>query len=158
MFDLLFGLLLTILPFFELRGGLPFVLNYVLSNNLPILPFFILVLFLNIFVAYLLFIFFDFFHEKLLKFNFYNKRFDNFLKRIRKKENKFEKRFDKLGYIALMLFVSVPLPGSGVWTGVLLAWLFGLKRSRSFIAIALGTILAGFFVLFISLGVFNLIY
>lgn len=158
MWDLLLGLLLTVLPVFELRGGLPLVLNYALSNNFAIFPFFILVLFLNIFVAYLLFLFLDFFHEKLLRFNFYKKGFAVFLKRVRKKESGFEKRFEKIGYLALMLFVAIPLPGSGVWTGVLLAWFFGLKRSRSFIAISLGTIIAGFFVLMFSLGFFNLIY
>jgi len=62
-------------------------------------------------------------------------------------------RFDRLGSWALVLFVAVPLPGTGAWTGSLLAALLGLEPRRAGPAIALGVGLAGVVVLLISLGV-----
>jgi uncharacterized membrane protein len=61
---------------------------------------------------------------------------------------------EELGYIALMIFVAIPLPGTGAWTGTLIAWTLGLNRLKSFIAIAVGVLIAGLLVLLLSLGVF----
>lgn len=47
------------------------------------------------------------------------------------------------GIWALALFVAVPLPATGAWTGCLLAWAFGFPRRTSFIAIAVGVVMAG---------------
>jgi len=80
---------------------------------------------------------------------------NKYLDRVRKKSIKFQKDFKAIGYLALCLFVAIPLPGTGAWTGSFLAWFLKLNRLRSFIAIALGVTLAGFIVLFISLGVFQ---
>ena len=55
-----------------------------------------------------------------------------------------------------MLFVAVPLPGTGAWSGCLVSWLLGLDRKKSILAISLGVIIAGLIILFASLGVFSL--
>ena len=47
-------------------------------------------------------------------------------------------RFKKWGALFLPLFISVPLPGSGGFTGALIAYLFGVKKSAAFILISLG--------------------
>jgi uncharacterized membrane protein len=60
-----------------------------------------------------------------------------------------------LGFLALALFVAIPLPMTGAWTGALIAWLLGLKRWKSFIAIAFGVIIAGILVTLISVGLIN---
>lgn len=62
-------------------------------------------------------------------------------------------QISKYGYLGLMLFVAVPLPGTGAWTGAILAWLFGLDIILSALAIAAGIIIAGAVVLLASLGV-----
>jgi len=54
-----------------------------------------------------------------------------------------------------MFFVAVPLPGTGAWTGTMVAWIIGLDRFKSFIAISAGIIIAGLFVLLFSLGLFG---
>lgn len=153
--QLILGLILTLLPIFELRAGLPIVIEYALKNGLPIIPFFILVLLLNISIIFIELAFLDFLHTRLLKFNFYKNSFNKILEKTKKKSQKIEKRMNKLGYLALMLFVAVPLPGSGAWTGTLISWVMGLKRKYSIIAISLGVVIAGLILLFLSLRLFG---
>ncbi len=155
-FELLLGLLLTILPITELRGGLPLVVDYCLKHSLSVWPWFLIVLILNVLMILVIFLFLDFLHMRLLKLKFYRKFFECYLKRLQKKIDKFEKRFARLGFIALALFVAIPLPGTGAWTGTILAWLLGLERWKSFLAISLGVIIAGIIILFASLGFFSL--
>lgn len=69
----------------------------------------------------------------------------------------FEKKYAVWGNLALMFFVAVPLPGTGVWTGSLAAWLFGIKRKDSLLYIFLGALLAGILITLLSLGFFKLI-
>ncbi len=152
--QILIGLLLTVLPIFELRGGLPIIIEYLVKNNLSIWPYFLLVLILNISIIFLIFMFLDFLHEKFMRLRWYKKIIGKILLKIQKKADKIEIKMNKWGYLALMLFVAIPLPGSGVWTGTLVAWIIGLNRSKSFFAIAAGTIIAGLLVLLLSLGIF----
>lgn len=60
--------------------------------------------------------------------------------------------FDKYGALALVIFLSVPGPGSGVWTATLLAWLFNIKKSYAFAGIIIGLLVAGLVVAMITLG------
>ena len=152
--QLLLGFLLTLLPVFELRGGLPVIVEYTVRNNLPIWPYFLIVIILNILLIFLIFLFFDFLHKLFMRIKFYRKVVGKVLDRVQKKVDKVQKRMDRWGYLALMFLVAIPLPGTGAWTGTLVAWVMGLDRLKSFIAIALGVIIAGFLVLFLSLGFF----
>ncbi|MFC1909756.1 COG2426 family protein [Chloroflexota bacterium] len=58
---------------------------------------------------------------------------------------------EKYQYMGLMLFVAIPLPFTGAWTGALAAFLLGLKFYKAFIAIAGGVIIAGFIITALSL-------
>lgn len=51
-------------------------------------------------------------------------------------------QYEKYGWWALMIFVGLPLPMTGGWTGALAAWLFGLEKKKSFFFIFLGLCLA----------------
>ena len=53
---------------------------------------------------------------------------------------KTKEKIDRYGFFGVMLFVAVPLPGSGAWTGSLVAHLFGLEKKKALIAIIFGTI------------------
>jgi len=153
--QILIGLLLTILPVFELRGGLPLIVEYTARHNLSIWPYFLIVLILNILVILLIFMFFDFLHKIFMHMNWYKVIVERALKRLQKKVDKIEKDMDKWGYFALMFFVAIPLPGTGAWTGTIAAWVMGLDRLKSFIAISAGVVIAGLLVLLFSLGLFN---
>ena len=147
--QLIVGLILTFLPVFELRAGLPIVINYAIKNSLPIAPFFILVLIVNILSIFAALLFFDLAHSSL---NFYKKSMNKFLEKSKKKAEKLEAKIKNMGYLALMFFVAIPLPGTGAWTGSLMAWMLGLNRKKSILAISGGVIIAGTIVLLLSLG------
>ncbi len=157
MNNLILGLILTILPITELRLGLPLVLEYVLKNNLPVIPFFILVLTLNILMIFFIFWFFDNLHESFLKIKFYEKHFKKILNKIHKKSSKLEKRMSKFSWLALVLFVAIPLPGTGAWTGTTVAWVMNLDRKKSIMSIAIGVIIAGILILLPSLEILSLL-
>ncbi len=67
------------------------------------------------------------------------------------------RRWARWGPWALMLFVAIPLPGSGAWTGALLAALVGIPPQRALMPIVLGVVVAGVLVLMASLGVWALL-
>ncbi|MCK5320948.1 small multi-drug export protein [Candidatus Pacearchaeota archaeon] len=153
--QILLGFLLTVLPIFELRGGLPIIVEYAVRNGIPVWPYFLIVLILNILVVFLIFIFFDFLHEILMKLKSYRRVIGTILTRLQKRIGKVKNNMDRWGYLALMFFVAIPLPGSGAWTGTLVAWTLGLDRWKSLVAIASGVIIAGFLILLFSLGLFS---
>ncbi|MFH1451695.1 MAG: small multi-drug export protein [archaeon] len=150
--QLIIGLLLTVLPVFELRGGLPIIVEYCLRNSYPIWPYFFIVILLNILVIFFVFLFFDFLHKELLRFSGYRRLIGKVLTRVQKKAEKIDSKTRGLEYFALMLLVAIPLPGTGAWTGTMIAWILGLNRLKSYVAISLGILIAGLLVLLFSWG------
>lgn len=152
---LIYALVLTIMPVTELRIGLPLAITYALENDIPVFLIFFLILFVNILIIFFVFYFLDNLHKVLMNWKFYKRIFTRYMKRFQKRIDKFEKRHEKLGFVALVLFVAVPLPGTGAWSGVLVAWLLGLDRKKSIISIALGILIAGLIILFATLGIIS---
>jgi len=135
---------LAAMPVSELRGAIPLALAmgfsplkaYILSflgNLIPVIPLF----FLLQPVA-----------NKLRHIKIFGKFFDWLFERTKKKARLVEK-FEALG---LILFVAVPLPITGAWTGCVAATLFKIRLRYAFLAIVLGVIIAGFIVLGLSLA------
>jgi len=153
--QILIGLLLTVLPFIELRGGLPVIVDYAIQNGQSIWPYFFIVIFLNVLVILLIFMFFDLLHNVFMRLEWYQKIIGKILARIQKRMDKVKDRMDRWGYFALMLFVAVPLPVTGAWSGSLIAWALGLNRWKSFLAISAGVVIAGLIVLFASFGLLS---
>jgi len=135
-------------PILEVRGSIPlglylglsplktFVLS-VIGSVLPILP----VLFgLNYLTVHL---------RKIPAMD----RFFNWLFARTRAKGELVQRLETLG---LFLFVAVPLPGTGAWTGCAAAYIFGLSYFNGFIACALGTAAAAVLVMATSLGVIRL--
>jgi uncharacterized membrane protein len=83
-------------------------------------------------------------------FSFFKKFFDWLFERTR---NKLSKNYELYGLWALALFVAVPLPITGAWTGALAAWLFGLDWKKSAVYILIGIMLAGIVVTLITTGI-----
>jgi len=73
-----------------------------------------------------------------------------------KKARKNYKKYEKYEMIGLALFVGIPLPGTGVYSGTLIAYIFGLKRKKAFFSIALGALIAGMIVTMITAGVISI--
>jgi len=152
--QILVGLLLTILPTIELRAGLPVVVEYAIRNGVPIWPYFLIVIVLNVLLILFIFMFLDFLHDVFMRMKWYRAVIGGVLRNVQGKAEKIKNKMDRWGYFALMFFVAVPLPGTGAWSGAMVAWIMGLDRLRSFIAIAAGVIIAGSLMLLISIGIF----
>lgn len=132
------------MPVSELRGAIPLALAldfspskaYMLAflgNLLPVAP----LLFLLQPVS-----------DKLRRIPFFDRFFNWLFERTKKKAGLVEK-FEALG---LILFVAIPLPITGAWTGCAAATLFKIRFRYAFPAIVLGIIIAGFITLGLSLA------
>lgn len=67
-------------------------------------------------------------------------------------------KIKKYGFLGLILVVAIPLPGTGVWSGTLVATLMNLRFKWAFPAILIGNIIAGVLIMLLSRGLVNLIY
>jgi len=154
MMDLtiIFYIILSMLPIVELRGGLPLAIHYAIENNLPIPLVFFLIVLSNILVIFFVFYFLDNLHKIFLKCSAYKKFFEFYVNKMQKKIDKFENKYSTLGFLALMIFVAVPLPGTGAWTGCFISWILGLDRKKSIFSIAAGVLIAGILMLLATLG------
>jgi uncharacterized membrane protein len=137
-------LLATISPIIELRGGIPLgVLKYGLD---PLLAFFIAVT-ANALIFFPIFFVLRLFYDKLLsRISLFNRYLDNLRKRGKPK-------VDKYGFWGLALFVGIPLPFTGAYTGTILAWLLGVDWKKAFAAVGTGVVIAGVIVLLGTLGI-----
>lgn len=141
MDGLIKGIILSLLPISELRGGIPVAV----ASGAGWVPAFIACVVANILVIIPVFFFLDNIHKYLMKIKIYEKIFTTYLDRVRKRvEAQFEKHTWE--YWVLFLFVAVPFPSTGAYTGCLIVWFFKMERKRSFITIALGVLVAGIIV------------
>ena len=157
MNQLLLAILLSVLPISELRGGLPLAVHYAMQNELPILPIFLLIVVANAAVIPVLFLFLDVLHKQCMKIRIYERLFGLYMKSIRRKIERFEHSYSTCGFLALAIFVAIPLPATGAWTGTMIAWALDLDRKRSILAISAGVFVAGLLVLAGSVGVITLL-
>ena len=110
----------------------------IIGNMLPI-PFILL--------------FFKYAEKWLRNFRFWSNLMDWLFERTRKRADSKIKRYEHLG---LLLFVAIPLPFTGAWTGALIAYLFDLKFSRSLITIFFGVIIASVIMILFTLTFGNI--
>ncbi len=138
--------IISLMPLLELRGGLiaASLLNInpwtsyiicIIGNVIPV-PF--ILLFIN----------------KILEWmsNSRIKWMNKTANWLYKKAKKNKEKIDKYGYLGLVLFVGVPLPGTGAWTGCLAASVFNMNRKKSFFCIMAGIIIASIIMMIISFG------
>jgi len=153
---LLYAIILSIFPISELRGGIPLAVIYANENNIPSFLVISLMILCNLLAIFIAFYFLDHVHKWLLKFKVYKKIFESYLKRIQNKVDKFEKQHSALGFLALTIFVAIPLPATGAWSGCLISWILKLDRKKSILGIGLGVIIAGILVSLGTFGVLNI--
>lgn len=141
-------LILSMIPITELRATIPIAIGMgmdpltafiyaIIGNFIPIIP---LLLFLPLVL------------NLLQKNNLTKKIVQRILDRTQAKSGKVQ----KYGAIGLLLFVAVPLPGTGIWSGCLAALLFGIPFKFAFPAITFGMLIAGIVVTLASVGVLQL--
>ncbi len=128
--------IMSMVPWLESRYVIPFaILRFgwewwqafplaILGNMVPV-PFILL--------------FFDSIEKFLRKYQLFGKFLDKLFNVTRKRADEKIKRYE---YFGLLIFVAVPLPFTGAWTGSLIAYLFNLKFSKTMATILLGVIVA----------------
>lgn len=137
--------IISLMPILELRGGL-------LAASLLKIKFIkglIICIVGNILPIPLVLLFLEKIFDLMEKCNFTKK----IVKWLKEKGMKKRDQIDKYGYVGLILFVGIPLPGTGAWTGSLLAVLLGLDKKKSFVCILIGILLAAFIMSILSYGI-----
>ena len=136
---------ISMLPVVELRGGIPagallgldMIPNYlvsILGNFLPV-PFILL------------------FIRAILNWMKNTKHFAKIALWLEEKADKHADKVTRYATFGLFLFVAIPLPGTGAWTGSLIAALIGMKKKHALISVFLGVLVAGLIMSLASYGV-----
>ncbi len=147
----LYVLLISMVPLIELRGAIPFATGF----GLPLVESYIVAVIGNMIPVPFIF----FFARKILEWGkdkkYIGKLFTFCLEKGNKAGAKLKSKAGRGLYIALMLFVGIPLPGTGAWTGTLAASLLNMDFKKSTVYVMFGVLLAGVIMLLVSLGVFG---
>ena len=147
--------LVSMVPIIELRGAVPIGLSQLWGDALPVVPLYILCILGNMLPVPLIF----FFARKVLEWGAEKKYIGKFFKFCLEKGEKGGKKLqEKAGrsvYVALFLFVGIPLPGTGAWTGTLAASLLDMDFKKSVVAVMAGVVLAGAIMGLAAAGVFG---
>lgn len=139
---------ISMLPFFELRLAIPYgIINLipwqetfliaVVGNFIPIIPLLLLL-------------------EKILDFLNRYDVFKKFYDFVMERTHKNKGIVEKYGKFGLFVFVAIPLPGSGVYTGAAVAMLLGMKKRDSIWSLVFGMLVAGILVTAGTLGITNI--
>ena len=144
-----FTVLVSMIPVVELRGGIPFgvaaglsvpaaYLAAVIGNLLPV-PFII------VYIRRI----FQWMRAHL-------PRLDRMVDALERKAHLKGRIVTRYKYLGLALFVAIPLPGTGAWTGALAAAFLDMPLRRAIPAIALGVVIAGIIISILTFGIVNI--
>ncbi len=140
-------------PLIELRGAIPVAVGL----SLPIVPSIIISVVGNMLPVPFIFLF----ARRILEWGKDKKVIGGFftwcLEKGEKGGRKLEAKAGRGLYWALLLFVGIPIPGTGAWTGTLAASILNMDFKKSVLFVLLGVLLAGAIMLAASLGVFGAI-
>ena len=137
--------IISLMPILELRGGLiaAALLNlsplksYIICRIGNILPVPLILLLIN----------------KILSWMRNSKYFNKIANWLDKKVEKHKGQIEKYGYLGIVLFVGIPLPGTGAWTGSLIASALEMNKKKTFIAVCVGVIMASIIMMILSFGI-----
>lgn len=145
MKDILLTFLVAMVPVVELRGAIPFgvvrglniwtaIIASVLGNLVPV-PF--IILFIRKIFAWM---------------RAHMPKLDGLVTRMEKKAEKNRAAVEKYAFWGLAILVAIPLPGTGAWTGALVAAMMEMRLKRAFPAIVIGVVIAGVIVSVVTYG------
>ncbi len=141
----------SMVPLIELRGALPMAEGM----NLPMLPSYIVCIIGNMIPVPFIF----FFARKVLEWGadkpVIGKFFTFCLEKGHKGGQKLQEKAGRGLFVALLLFVGIPLPGTGAWTGTLAASLLDMDFKSSVLAVLGGVLMAGIIMAFASMVLFG---
>ena len=133
-------ILATFIPTIELRGSIPLGILYF---NLPWYQVFLVCVIANIFLGIFFYFFIEFFVDIACYFKPINKLYQKYSSKVHKSISKYVERY---GIVGVALFIAVPLPGSGVYSGGLGAFMLGMNYKEFIVASIFGGLIAGILV------------
>lgn len=143
--------IISLMPILELRGGLIAAALLGLSG----IKSFIICFIGNIIPIPFILWFITPLFDRLKK----TKLFSGIVNKLEKKALNKKEQIEKLQYIGLLLFVGIPLPGTGAWTGSLIAALLDMDKKKALLYAILGVVMAGVIMMIVSYGLIdNLIH
>jgi len=141
---------ISMVPVIELRGGLPygigFGLEYPLALTAALLGNMVPVPFIVVYISRIF---------KWLRSHF--KAMDSFITKLETKAHLKGETVKKYGPLGLLIFVAIPLPGTGAWTGALVAALLDMDLKRSVPCIFLGVCIAAAIITVVTYGVIHIV-
>lgn len=147
---------ISMIPLIELRGAIPIGISNLFGGSLPIIPLYLICIIGNMLPVPIIYLF----ARKALIWGSDKKYIGKFFKwcleKGEKGGKKLQKKAGKTGlFFALLIFVGIPLPGTGAWTGTLAASILDMDFKTSILAVMLGVLLAGVIMGLASAGVFG---
>ncbi|MDY4796637.1 MAG: small multi-drug export protein [Floccifex porci] len=147
--------LISMVPIVELRGAIPIGVG---AYNLPVLTTFIICIIGNMIPVPFIFLF----ARKVLEWGqgkpYIGPLFKWFIKKGHKGGQKLQSKAGRGLYYALFLFVGIPIPGTGAWTGTLAASILDLDFKKTVFSVLGGVLLAGIIMAVSSYGLFEIIF
>ena len=137
--------IISLMPILELRGGL---IAAALLNLSPLKSYIICIIG-NILPVPLILLLIN----KILSWMRNSKHFNKIANWLDKKVEKHKGQIEKYGYLGIVLFVGIPLPGTGAWTGSLIASALEMNKKKTFIAVCVGVIMASIIMMILSFGI-----
>ena len=137
--------IISLMPILELRGGL---IAAALLNLSPLKSYIICIIG-NILPVPLILLLIN----KILSWMRNSKYFNKIANWLDKKVEKHKGQIEKYGYLGIVLFVGIPLPGTGAWTGSLIASALEMNKKKTFIAVCVGVIMASIIMMILSFGI-----
>lgn len=144
--------LISMLPVGELRASIPFALTI---YKMPVLESYIFSVAGNMFPVLFLLAGLEKVSDYLIKRSPLAKKLFSWL--FARTRHKFTGPYEKWGSLALVLFVAVPLPVTGAWTGSAAAYLFGIPKKKAFLLILAGVMIAGVVVTMLTQGLLRIL-
>ena len=141
--------LISMVPLIELRGAIPYAVGF----ELPLVPSLIVALLGNMVPVPFVMLFM----RKLLLWLHHFEKIGELADRIENRALNKGKKIENYEAFGLFLLVAIPLPGTGAWTGALVASLLDMRFRRAIPLIFLGVMAAGGLMLLLSHGVFNVV-
>jgi len=138
-------------PIFELRGSIPMALGF---YHLPVWSAYLVSVIGNILPVVFILLLLESVSGCLSRRSRFFSRFFTWL--FERTKKKHAKSFERWKDLALLIFVAIPVPFTGAWTGALCAFVFGIPFRRAFPAIAGGVVIAGVIVTLATLGIIQI--
>ncbi len=145
---------ISMVPLIELRGAIPVSQ----ALQMPVIPSYIVCIIGNMIPVPIIYLFARRFLEWGQDKKILGKICTFFLQKGTAAGEKLKSKVGRTLFVALMLFVGIPVPGTGAWTGTLAASLLDMDFKETVIAVVLGVLLAGIIMMAGSFGLFSAIF